>query len=83
MLDRDDTGLGVGIERRAGAPPPFPPPRAGEGQEGVARPDAPALALHLVLARLDDEAKEIVGVGKAAQLVKADRLVGARPGDEL
>ena len=49
----------------------------------IARPDAPALALHLVLARLDDEAQQIVGVGKAAQLGKADRLVGARPGDEV
>ena len=50
---------------------------------GCARPDAPALALHLVLARLDDEAKQIVGVGETAQLGKADRLVGARPGDEI
>ena len=50
---------------------------------GAARPDAPALALHLVLARLDDEAKEIVGVGEAAQLGEADRLVGARPGGEI
>jgi hypothetical protein len=44
---------------------------------------APALALHLVLARLDDEAKDIVSVGKAAQLGKADRLVSARPDDEI
>ena len=49
----------------------------------MTRPDAPTLALHLVLARLDDEAQEIVGVGEGAQLVKADRLVGARPGIEI
>ncbi len=50
---------------------------------GAAHADAPALALHLVLARLDDEAKEIVGVGEGAQLGEADRLVGARPGGEV
>jgi len=49
----------------------------------IARPDAPTLALHLVLARLDDEPKEIVSVGKAAQLGKADRLIGARADDEI
>ena len=67
--------------RRAAAPL-LPSPACGGG-EGSARPDAPALALHLVLARLDDEAQKIVGVGKTAQLGEADRLVGARSGDEV
>ena len=71
-LDRDDACLRVGIQRRLAA---LELARTG--------PDAPALALHLVLARLDDEAKQIVGVGEGAQLVEADRLVRARPGGDV
>jgi hypothetical protein len=71
-LDIGDACAHVGVGRGAAALR-FPRPR----------PDAPALALHLVLARLDDEAKQIVSVGERAQLVEADRLVAARPGDEV
>src|ERR1700683_5156048 len=81
-LDRSDARANVGVDCDvAGSPPPSPQER--EVSRGRARTDAPALALPLVLARMDDEAKKIVDVGKTAQFGKADRLVGTRLRDKV
>ena len=49
----------------------------------AARAQRPRHALDLILARLDHEPQQIIGFGERAQILEADRLIGARARDDI
>ena len=49
----------------------------------AARAQRPRHALDLILARLDDEPQQIIGLGERAKILEADRLIGAGARDDV
>ena len=57
--------------------------RGARAGRAAARTQRPRHALDLILARLDDQPQQIIGLGERAKIFEADRLIGARAGDDV